>query len=86
MIPPRLDGLVAIVTGGAVARTVAVLPAESIAVEAHVAPEADVDSSYVTGQIVSADGGATSVNTVRPSGGAGAWSTEAVDRSIYGWA
>ena len=43
------------------------------------------DSSYVTGQIVSADGGATSVNTVRPSGGAGAWSTEALDRSMYGW-
>jgi len=42
------------------------------------------DSSYVTGQILSADGGATSVNTVRPSGGAGAWSTEAVDRSLYG--
>jgi len=43
------------------------------------------DASYVTGQIVSADGGATSVNTVRPSGGAGAWSTEAVDRQVYGW-
>lgn len=42
------------------------------------------DSSYVTGQIVSADGGATIVNTVRPSGGAGAWNTETVDRLIYG--
>ena len=41
--------------------------------------------SYVTGEIVSADGGATSVNTVRPSGGAAAWSTEAVDRSTYSW-
>lgn len=42
------------------------------------------DASYVTGQVVSADGGATIVNTVRPSGGAGAWDTESVDRSLYG--
>ncbi len=42
------------------------------------------DSSYMTGQIVSADGGATIVNTVRPSGGAGAWDTTEVDRTIYG--
>lgn len=42
------------------------------------------DSSYVTGQIVSADGGATIVNTVRPSGGAGAWDTIKVDESMYG--
>ncbi len=42
------------------------------------------DSSYITGQIVSADGGATIVNTVRPSGGAGAWDTKSVDRLIYG--
>ena len=42
------------------------------------------DSSYVTGQIVSADGGATIVNTVRPSGGAGAWDTASVDASTYG--
>ena len=38
------------------------------------------ESSYMTGQVLSADGGATIVNTVRPSGGAGAWDTEAVDR------
>lgn len=42
------------------------------------------DSAYVTGQIVSADGGATVVNTVRPAGGAGAWDTEPVDRAMYG--
>lgn len=42
------------------------------------------DAAYVTGQIVSADGGATVVNTVRPSGGAGAWDTKAVDRLMYG--
>ncbi|THG31534.1 SDR family NAD(P)-dependent oxidoreductase [Naasia lichenicola] len=42
------------------------------------------DASYMTGQIVSADGGATIVNTVRPSGGAGAWDTDRVDRGLYG--
>jgi NAD(P)-dependent dehydrogenase (short-subunit alcohol dehydrogenase family) len=42
------------------------------------------DSSYVTGQVLSADGGATIVNTVRPSGGAGAWDSASVDRLIYG--
>lgn len=42
------------------------------------------DASYITGQIVSADGGATIVNTVRPSGGAGAWNTDGVDRALYG--
>ena len=41
------------------------------------------DAAYVTGQIVSADGGATIVNTVRPSGGAGAWDTRAVDEPLY---
>jgi NAD(P)-dependent dehydrogenase (short-subunit alcohol dehydrogenase family) len=41
------------------------------------------DAAYVTGQIVSADGGATIVNTVRPSGGAGAWDTRAVDDPMY---
>lgn len=42
------------------------------------------ESSYTTGQILSVDGGATIVNTVRPSGGAGAWNTEDVDATIYG--
>lgn len=42
------------------------------------------DSSYMTGQIVSADGGATIVNTVRPAAGAGAWDPAAVDEVIYG--
>jgi NAD(P)-dependent dehydrogenase (short-subunit alcohol dehydrogenase family) len=41
-------------------------------------------ASYVTGQVLPADGGATIVNTVRPSGGAGAWDTEAWDRALYG--
>jgi NAD(P)-dependent dehydrogenase (short-subunit alcohol dehydrogenase family) len=34
------------------------------------------DAGYVTGEIVAADGGASAVNTVRPSGGAGAWTPE----------
>jgi NAD(P)-dependent dehydrogenase (short-subunit alcohol dehydrogenase family) len=41
------------------------------------------ESSYITGQVVRADGGATMVNTVRPSGGAGAWDTATVDRALY---
>jgi len=41
------------------------------------------DSSYMTGQVVSADGGATIVNTVRPSGGAGAWDNAVVDKAMY---
>ena len=44
----------------------------------------DEDSSYITGQVLSADGGATIVNTVRPSGGAGAWDTVSVDAHLYG--
>jgi NAD(P)-dependent dehydrogenase (short-subunit alcohol dehydrogenase family) len=31
------------------------------------------DASYVTGEVVSADGGATTTNSLRPSGGAGRW-------------
>ena len=42
------------------------------------------DAAYVTGQVVSADGGASIVNTVRPSGGAGAWDTAALDHAMYG--
>ena len=42
------------------------------------------DAAYVTGQVVSADGGATIVNTVRPAGGAGAWDPSAMDESLYG--
>jgi NAD(P)-dependent dehydrogenase (short-subunit alcohol dehydrogenase family) len=42
------------------------------------------DASYVTGQVLSADGGASIVNTVRPSGGAGGWDFELHDRTLYG--
>jgi NAD(P)-dependent dehydrogenase (short-subunit alcohol dehydrogenase family) len=37
------------------------------------------DASYMTGEVVSVDGGASIVSVVRPSGGAGAWDTGAVD-------
>lgn len=42
------------------------------------------DASYMTGQIVSVDGGASYLNTARPSAGAGAWDTAALDRALYG--
>ncbi|HEX6447980.1 MAG TPA: SDR family oxidoreductase [Trebonia sp.] len=41
------------------------------------------DASYMTGEVVSADGGASIVSTVRPSGGAGAWDAAALDESFY---
>jgi NAD(P)-dependent dehydrogenase (short-subunit alcohol dehydrogenase family) len=37
------------------------------------------DASYVCGEVISADGGAAAVSTVRPSGGAGAWDTGPAD-------
>jgi NAD(P)-dependent dehydrogenase (short-subunit alcohol dehydrogenase family) len=42
------------------------------------------DAAYMTGEVVSADGGASIVSSVRPSGGAGAWDTDAHDRALYG--
>jgi len=41
------------------------------------------DAAYMTGEIVAVDGGASIVNTVRPSGGAGAWNAGAVDDALY---
>ncbi len=41
------------------------------------------DAAYVTGEVVSADGGASVVSIVRPSGGAGAWDTHGHDASFY---
>lgn len=55
--------------------------AEIAAVTAFLLSE---ESAYMTGQIVSVDGGATIVNTVRPAGGAGAWDPSPVDDAIYG--
>jgi NAD(P)-dependent dehydrogenase (short-subunit alcohol dehydrogenase family) len=42
------------------------------------------DAAYLTGEVVSVDGGASIVSTVRPSGGAGAWDFAAYDASLYG--
>lgn len=42
------------------------------------------DAAYLTGEVVSADGGASIVSSVHPSGGAGAWDTDAHDRALYG--
>jgi len=41
------------------------------------------DAAYMTGEVVSVDGGAAAVSTVRPSGGAGAWDTSKIDRLLY---
>jgi NAD(P)-dependent dehydrogenase (short-subunit alcohol dehydrogenase family) len=42
------------------------------------------DAGYITGEVVSADGGASVVSIVRPSGGAGAWDTHRHDTVFYG--
>jgi NAD(P)-dependent dehydrogenase (short-subunit alcohol dehydrogenase family) len=55
-------------------------PADIGAVVAFLLSE---DAAYMTGQVVSVDGGATFMNTVRPSGGAGAWDTAAIDAAMY---
>lgn len=44
------------------------------------------DAAYMTGEVVSVDGGASIVSTVRPSGGAGAWDFTTYDRTLYGTA
>lgn len=41
------------------------------------------DAAYMTGEVVSVDGGAAAVSIVRPSGGAGRWDTSAVDEALY---
>jgi hypothetical protein len=48
------------------------------------------DAAYITGEVVSVDGGATATNTLRPSGGAGAWGpdggwTPAAVDAARGW-
>ena len=37
------------------------------------------EAAYITGEVVSVDGGATATNTLRPSGGAGAWDPASID-------
>lgn len=38
------------------------------------------DAAYMTGEVVSVDGGATTTNSLRPSGGAGRWDPSELDR------
>ena len=40
-------------------------------------------NASVTGEVVSADGGAAATSIVRPSGGAGAWDPGPVDRRLH---
>lgn len=42
------------------------------------------EASYMTGEVVSVDGGSAVVSTVRDSGGAGAWDFAALDERVYG--
>ena len=42
------------------------------------------EAAYMTGEVVSVDGGSAIVSTVRPSGGAGAWDFAALDARTYG--
>ncbi len=51
-------------------------PEEIAAVVAFLLSE---DASYMVGEVVSADGGATVVNTCRPAGGAGQWDPATID-------
>jgi NAD(P)-dependent dehydrogenase (short-subunit alcohol dehydrogenase family) len=37
------------------------------------------DASYMTGEVISVDGGATTTNSLRPSGGAGRWDPAEID-------
>jgi NAD(P)-dependent dehydrogenase (short-subunit alcohol dehydrogenase family) len=41
------------------------------------------EAAYMTGEVVSVDGGSSIVSTVRPSGGAGAWDFAALDERTY---
>jgi NAD(P)-dependent dehydrogenase (short-subunit alcohol dehydrogenase family) len=40
------------------------------------------EAAYMTGEVVSVDGGATATNALRPSGGAGAWDPAAIDPRV----
>jgi NAD(P)-dependent dehydrogenase (short-subunit alcohol dehydrogenase family) len=41
------------------------------------------DAAYLTGEVISVDGGAAAVSIVRPSGGAGAWDPGPVDARLH---
>ena len=54
-------------------------PAEIGAVVAFLLSD---DASYMTGEVVSVDAGATATNPLRPSGGAGRWNPDELDRRV----
>jgi NAD(P)-dependent dehydrogenase (short-subunit alcohol dehydrogenase family) len=88
-----LEGKVAVVTGGAgglgsaAARRLSAegcragTTAEIASVVAFLLSD---ESAYMTGEVVSVDGGSAIMSTVRPSGGAGAWDFTALDQQTYG--
>jgi NAD(P)-dependent dehydrogenase (short-subunit alcohol dehydrogenase family) len=55
-------------------------PAEIASVVAFLLSE---ESAYMAGEVVSVDGGAAIMSTVRPSGGAGAWDFAGLDQRTY---
>lgn len=89
IVPTDLFAAAAAATGGKndMARRASTTPLRRAGTAEEIAAVAAFllsgDAAYVTGQVVSADGGATAVNTVRPSGGAGAWDTGAHDARLY---
>jgi NAD(P)-dependent dehydrogenase (short-subunit alcohol dehydrogenase family) len=79
-----LQGKVAVVTGaagGLGAASALRLSREGCSVVAFLLSD---DAAYMTGEVVSVDGGSSIVSTVRPSGGAGAWDFGALDERTYG--
>jgi len=92
IVPTNLFAAAAMVAGGHndMARRASTTPLRRAGTPGDIAAVTtfllSVDAGYITGQIVCADGGASVVNTVRPSGGSGAWDTTSIDLAVrQGW-